>query len=107
MVAAFAPGQAVAQHPANVTPGPYHCVFFINGSLTTTPGFTILPGGAYRHQDGSTGRFAYDAGQQLITFSGGSLDKQAGLVADNAKNGVIRIYNERRSRTVMDCDTPR
>ncbi|MBI2686474.1 MAG: hypothetical protein HYX27_09180 [Acidobacteria bacterium] len=27
--------------PAAVSPGQYRCVFFINGALQTTPGFTI------------------------------------------------------------------
>ena len=94
------PQRAEAAGPAQVKPGPYHCVFFINGSLTTTPGFTIQSGGTYRHQDGNIGKFTYDPGQAMIVFQGGSLDGQAGLVEPE----VIRIYNERRSRTVIDCD---
>ena len=89
--------------PASVTPGKYHCVFFINGSLTTTPGFTILRSGEYRHDSGGTGKFTYDATAGMLIFQGGDLDKQAGKVERN----IVRIYNERRSRTVMDCDTPK
>ncbi len=56
-------------------------MFFINGALQTNPGFTIE--------------------------SGGALDKQAGRVELKDKAGIIRIYNKRRSRTVIDCETPR
>lgn len=100
-------GQQVKAGPVTVAPGKYHCVFFINGALQTTPGFTIQSGGTYQHDDGSKGQYTYDAGQSLLTFQGGSLDKQAGLVETNEKLGIVRLYNERRSRTVIDCDTPR
>jgi hypothetical protein len=96
-----------APAPATVQPGKYHCVFFINGTLTTTPGFTIQKDGVYIHDSGDKGRYTYTAAEGLLLFQGGSLDKQAGLVELNDKNGIVRIYNERRSRTVMDCDTPR
>jgi hypothetical protein len=96
-----------APGPATVQQGKYRCVFFINGSLTTTPGFTIQKDGVYVHDSGEKGRYTYAAPEGLLTFQGGSLDKQAGLVERNDKNGIVRIYNERRSRTVMDCDTPR
>lgn len=93
--------------PSTVTAGKYHCVFFINGALQTTPGFTIQSNGSYQHESGSKGRYTYDASQGLLTFQGGSLDKQAAVVELKDKLGIIRLYNERRSRTVIDCDTPR
>ena len=99
--------QKKADIPAALISGKYHCVFFISGHLQTTPGFTILSGGKYQHDGGSKGSFAFDAAKSLITFDGGGLDKQAGRVDNNDKLGIIRIYNERRSRTVIDCDTPR
>lgn len=95
------------QGPASVVPGKYHCVFFINNSLTTTPGFTIQNGGVYLHDNGGKGHYTYKAGEALIEFNDGPLEKQAGRVGVNEKTGTINLYNERRSRTVMDCDTPR
>lgn len=92
--------------PATVAPGKYHCVFFLNGALQTTPGFTIQPGSAYQHDGGTKGRYTYDPAQALLTFEGGALDKQAAHVEADGKRGIIRLYNERRSRTVIDCDTP-
>lgn len=92
--------------PGSVIPGKYHCVFFINGALQTTPGFTIQGDGSYKHDSGSQGRYAYDASKALVTFQGGGLDGQAGLVEIKGKTGYVRLYNERRSRTVVDCDTP-
>lgn len=100
MIATIGAPAAQAAGPTEVKPGPYHCVFFANGTLTTIPGFTIQPGGTYRHQDGNTGKFTYNTAQALITFQGGSLDGQAGAVDPT----VIHIYNQRRSRTLMDCD---
>jgi hypothetical protein len=48
--------------PNTVTPGKYHCMFFINGALQTTPGFVIQKDGPYVHESGSKGRYSYDAG---------------------------------------------
>jgi hypothetical protein len=93
--------------PAAVNPGKYHCVFFINGALQTTPGFTIQTDGSYLHDSGSKGRYSYDSSQALLVFEGGSLDKQAARVELKEKTAIIRLYNERRSRTVIDCDTPK
>lgn len=91
--------------PATVSPGKYHCVFFTSGALQTTPGFTISVDGTYQHDSGSKGRYTYNKG--LLEFQGGSLDKQAGKVEVNEKSAIVRLYNERRSRTVIDCDVPR
>ena len=91
---------ANAAGPERVSQGSYHCVFFSSGSLSTIPGFSIR-GSGYRHEDGSSGSFSYDPAQALIQFQGGSLDGQAGQV----QAGQIHLYNERRSRTVADCDT--
>ena len=91
--------------PSAPATGKYHCVFFLNGALQTTPGFTIQSNGSYSHDGGSKGRYTYDASKALLTFEGGILDKQAGLVEIKDERGIIRLYNERRSRTVIDCDT--
>jgi hypothetical protein len=84
-----------------VKPGKYHCVFYISGQgLQTVPGFTIQPGGTYLDTNGKKGNYAFDAAKSIITFSGAAMD---GNLAKY--DGKIRIYNERRSRTVIDCDT--
>jgi hypothetical protein len=88
--------QAAAGGPAK--PGSYHCVFFINGMLQTVPGFT-LTGGGYRHQNGGGGTTRRVG--DTIEFVGGPLTGQAGKVGP----GTIHLYNEKRSRTVIDCNT--
>ena len=91
---------------AQPAPGTYHCVFSINGQLQTVPGFTIKAGGKYRHeQDQTDGSFTYAAADKEIDFTGGALDKQGGVVQNHDGLGVISLYNEKRSRTVIDCDT--
>ena len=102
-----AAAQKKAAAPSAVALGKYHCVFFISGQLQTVPGFTILADGKYQHDGGGKGTFSYDSNQAVITFQGAGLDKQAGLVENKDKQAIIRIYNERRSRTVIDCDAPR
>ncbi len=92
---------------ARLVPNSYYCTAFIgsppNGHLATMPGFSILTGGRYRHQDGSTGT-ATIAGS-MLEFHGGSLDGQAATYNSGATGrGTIHLYNERRSRTVIDCD---
>jgi hypothetical protein len=99
--AAAGPASAV-RSPAGPKLGKYHCVFFVNGGLTTTPGFTLKAGGAYGHDTGGGGTVRYDQASGVLDFVGGPLAGQAGKVEPK----VVRIFNERRSRTVMDCDTP-
>lgn len=83
------------------TPGKYHCVLFISGSLVTQSGFTLLPGGRYTHQLGGGGTTRVSAG--VIEFSGGPLAGQAGKVSP----GRVNLFNPTRSRTVIDCETQR
>lgn len=54
------------------------------------------------------GKIAFNTTEQLITFYGWALDKQAALYSINGKSGrsEIHILNERRSRAVIDCDGP-
>jgi hypothetical protein len=90
--------------PRAVTPGvaklgSYHCVFFINGMLQTVPGFTLQGGGRYTHQNGGGGTYRANAG--VIEFSGGPLAGQAGKLGPNK----VHLFNESRSRTVIDCGT--
>jgi hypothetical protein len=85
----------------------YHCTAFIgtppNGHLATMPGFTILGNGGYRHQDGSVGSVSSAGG--TLEFHGGSLDGQAATFDGGATGrGTVHLYNQSRSRTVIDCD---
>ena len=90
-----APG---APPPRPPLPGSEHCVCFAGGLLQTVPGFTLTPGG-YRHQNGGGGKIRL-AGN-VIEFVGGPLNGQAGKVEPR----IIRLFNEKRTRTVIDCDT--
>ncbi len=90
--------KAAAAPGAAPRPGAYHCVFFINGSLQTVPGFTLAPG-RYTHQNGGGGTTRVAGG--VIEFVGGPLTGQAGKVEPN----IVRLFNEARSRTVIDCST--
>lgn len=88
----------------------YYCTAFIgtppNGRLATMPGFAILPGGRYRHQDGSTGTVTTAGGTLL--FHGGALDGRAATYDAGASGrGTVHLYNDSRSRTVIDCDGQR
>ena len=94
-----------------VRAGGYHCTAFLgvppNGTLLTMPGFEILAGDAYLHQDGPKGKISFYAAQQIITFQGGSMDRQAATYEiDAAGRAIIRLYNAKRSRTVIDCEGP-
>ena len=84
----------------SITAKSYHCVFYIDGSgLQTVPGFTIKSGGAYQDSNGKNGTYTFDPAQSLVTFHGGSMDGNAAMY-----DGKIHIYNEKRTRTVIDCD---
>ena len=89
---AVAPGS-----DSRIKPGRYHCTFFAQGTLTTVPGFTVQ-GTSYRHDNGGSGTLRYDSG--VVEFVGGALAGQAGKL----EPGIIRLFNERRSRTVIDCE---
>ena len=82
---------------SGIKAGRYHCTFFAQGSLTTVPGFTIT-GMTYRHDTGGSGSLRVASG--VVEFVGGALAGQAGKV----EPGIIRLFNERRSRTVIDCE---
>ena len=75
-----------------------HCTFFAQGALTTVPGFTVS-GTSYRHANGGTGSLRVVDG--TVEFVDGALAGQAGKL----EAGVNRLYNERRSRTVIDCES--
>lgn len=67
------------------------------------PGLSILPGGRYRHQDGSGGTVTIASG--AIEFQGGALDGRAATYDAGATGrGTLHLYNDSRSRTVIDCD---
>lgn len=96
-------GESGGSGQATPADGAYHCVFFIDGSgLQTVPGFSVSAG-SYRHDDGSSGTAAFDAGRSMVEFSGGSLNGQA-AVFEPGPPARLRLYNETRSRTVIDCD---
>ena len=84
----------------SVTAKSYDCVFSMDASLQTVPGFTIRAGGRYMDADGKSGTYTFDPAQSLITFHGGSMDGNAA----SYDGRVIHIYNEKRTRTVIDCD---
>ena len=92
-------GARLAGPAAPAKLGHYHCVYFVGGAgLMTSPGFTLQPGGRYRHDNGGGGTYAVKG--DTLEFGGGPLDRQAGKV----EPAVVRLWNERRSRTVIDCD---
>ncbi len=83
-----------------VTAKSYDCVFSIDSTLQIVPGFTIKAGGRYIDAEGKNGTYTFDPAQSLITFHGGSMDGNAA----SYDGRVIHIYNEKRTRTVIDCD---
>ncbi len=95
-----------------VRSGRYTCTSFIgvppNGHMQPMPGIQIVGGTSYVHDTGgSRGSISYDPGQSLVLFHGGNLDGQAARYAVSAQGrATLGIYNERRSRTVIDCDGP-
>lgn len=79
--------------------GPYSCFVYMAGSgLRTRAGFTLEPGGRYRHDFGTSGGFAVKSG--VVEFTDGPLDGQAGKL----DQGMIRLYNENRSAMITDCE---
>jgi hypothetical protein len=90
-----------------VVPGAYSCSAFMgvppNGHLQPMPGFTVGSDGSYVHQDGVAGTLTVSG--NVVEFHGGALDGQAATFdAGPAGRGTIHIYNESRSRTVIDCE---
>ena len=85
---------------ASVTAKSYDCVISIDATLQTVPGFTIKAGGRYMDADGKNGTYSFDPAQSLVTFHGGSMDGNAA----HYDGRIIHIYNEKRTRTVIDCD---
>jgi len=111
----------VAEAPAHVKGyetgvrvGGYHCVAFIgsvfdgSGHLQTMPGFEIVAGNGYVHQDGLRGKISFDAAQQTIEFNGGALAGKGATYGIDPLNGRsgIHLYNAQRTRTVIDCEGP-
>lgn len=98
------PAEAVS---ARLVENSYYCTAFIgttpNGRLATMPGFSILAGNRYRHGDGSTGTVTFSGA--ALTFHGGALDGQMATYDSGASGrGTVHLYNESRTRTVIDCD---
>jgi hypothetical protein len=65
----------VKGHETSVRVGGYHCVAIgsvqsAGGHLQTMPGFEIVAGSGYVHQDGLRGSISFDASQRVITFHG-------------------------------------
>jgi len=93
------PAPTATSH-GTITAKSYHCVVYIGGSgLQTVPGFTIRSGSAYQDSNGKNGTYTFDAAKSLVLFYGGSMDGTAALY-----DGKIHLYNEKRTRTVIDCD---
>jgi len=85
----------------------YYCTAFIgtppNGRLATMPGFSILAGNRYQHENGSSGTVTTAGG--ALTFHDGALDGQmATFEAGASGRGAVHLYNESRTRTLIDCD---
>jgi hypothetical protein len=78
----------------------YKCVFFLDSILQNVPGFTIVGGGRYTDAEGKNGTYTFDPAQSLITFHGGDMDGNTA----SYDGRVIHIYNEKRTRTIIDCD---
>lgn len=78
--------------------GRYHCTLFAHGALVTVPGFTVA-GSSYRHDNGGGGGIR--PAQGMVEFVGGPLSGQAAKV----EPGILRIFNEKRTRTVIDCES--
>ena len=70
------------------------------------PAITIKSGGVYTHATGNTrGDFTYDPAQSLILCKGGNLDGRAARYDESATGApTLHIYNDPRTRTVIDCD---
>jgi hypothetical protein len=99
------PGAAKAP-AARLVSNSYYCTAYIGtppgGHMATMPGFTIS-GSTYRHQNGSSGTVSVSGG--TLEFHGGALDGQAATYDGGATGrGTVHLYNQSRSRTVIDCD---
>ena len=73
----------------------------IKGGTTVSTSSSASFCDKHKHQNGGGGRTSYDPASGVIEFTGGPLDGQAALV----KGHRVNIYNEKRTRTVIDCDT--
>ncbi len=92
----------VAAKAGAIPAGHYQCTIYV-GYLQNSPGFTINGNGTYTHEQGSTGKVSMD-NTGLVLFTGGALDGQAAKYErDGGGRPVIRLYNESRSRTDIDC----
>ncbi|EGF92321.1 hypothetical protein ABI_07560 [Asticcacaulis biprosthecium C19] len=92
----------VTTNPGTISAGPYLCAVFVD-RLQNAPGFTVNGDGSYTHDQGSKGAISRDA-TGLVLFSGGALDGRAAKYeVDLGGRPTLRLYDESRSRTVIDC----
>jgi hypothetical protein len=70
------------------------------------PGFEIHGDGTYVHRNKSTGTYVMLPKKSQILFKQGSLDNTLALYDDsNPKAAFIRLYNAKRTATIMSCQT--
>ena len=98
------PGSGAAKR---LVPNRYSCSIFIgvppNGHMQASPGFTLSANGRYQDQNGGRGTYSVAAG--ILTFRGGRFDGQAATYDSGATGGgTVHIYNQSRSRTLIDCE---
>ncbi len=98
-----------AQAPTNamvVRAGKYACVFNDDQGRHVVPGFEIRGDGTYAHRNKSTGTYVMLSKKSQILFHKGSLDNTLALYDDsNPKAVFIRLYNAKRTETIMSCQT--
>ena len=77
------------------------------GHLADAAPFSVAGGGAtYVDRNGARGTLTLGA-DGTAEFHGGAYDRQAAKYEPSSGgHAVLRIYNQARSRTVIDCEGP-
>jgi len=89
-----------------VKAGKYACVFTDATGRHVVPGFEIRGDGTYVHRNNSTGTYEIIPKKSQILFRQGSLDNTLALYDDsNPKAAFIRLYNAKRTETILSCQT--
>jgi len=98
--------QAPSNKPMVVRAGKYACVYHDDQGRHVVPGFEIRGDGSYEHRDKSTGTYELIPKKSQLLFKKGSLDNTLALYDDsNPKAAFIRLYNQKRTETVLNCQT--
>lgn len=97
-----APVRAAGYATGPIRPGSYSCSSYGHAM----PSFSVGLGGSYTDRNGARGTITLGA-KAVASFHGGNLDGQAAFYeAPRGDRSVLRLYNERRSATVIDCEGP-